>query len=124
MIRAPGVSRAGTLCDALVETIDLYPTLVDLCEPHSTETHWALDGVSLRLLLEGTASAIKQVSLSYWRNVVSLRSRTHRMLVGRDRSRNFLEPELYDIRRTSDPLQNLAAENPEIVQELRQHLPQ
>jgi hypothetical protein len=46
------------------------------------------------------------------------------MLVGRDRSRNFLEPELYDIRRTPDPLQNLAAENPEIVQELRQHLPQ
>ena len=38
IIRAPGISRAGTRCDALVESLDLYPTLMDLCQPGFTRT--------------------------------------------------------------------------------------
>ncbi len=32
MIRAPQVERPGRTSTALVETLDLYPTLVDLCD--------------------------------------------------------------------------------------------
>ncbi len=123
IIRAPGVSRPGTRCDALVETIDLYPTLVDLTALPFRETHWPLDGVSLKPLLSGTASQVKPVSLSFWRNSVSVRSPTHRLIVGHSRSGQRLEPELYDIRETADPVHNIAASNPQIVQSLQRYLP-
>jgi len=38
VVRVPGVSQAGTTSDALVETIDLFPTLVELCGL-TTPTH-------------------------------------------------------------------------------------
>ena len=48
-IAAPGVSRAGGHCDRVVELIDLYPTLIDLC---GLPVRRELDGRSLRRLLE------------------------------------------------------------------------
>jgi iduronate 2-sulfatase len=32
VVRVPGVSKAGTSSEGLVETIDLFPTLVELCK--------------------------------------------------------------------------------------------
>ena len=56
IIRAPGVAAKGTRCDHPVSLIDLYPTLVDLCDL-SQETRinaggHPLDGHSLRPFLE------------------------------------------------------------------------
>jgi arylsulfatase A-like enzyme len=31
IVRAPGRCRAGAACTGLVETVDIYPTLLDLC---------------------------------------------------------------------------------------------
>jgi len=48
-IRAPGVTQPGGTCERVVELVDLYPTLADLCGlPPKPE----LDGESLRPLLE------------------------------------------------------------------------
>ncbi|MBM3759025.1 MAG: sulfatase [Acidobacteria bacterium] len=50
MIHVPGMKRAGQSCSKVVELLDLYPTLVDLCglsQPAS-----GLQGRSLRPLLE------------------------------------------------------------------------
>jgi arylsulfatase A-like enzyme len=49
IIRVPGISRAGSRTKALVETVDIYPTLLDIAgldQPHD------LEGVSLRPLMD------------------------------------------------------------------------
>ena len=81
-VRAPGVSVAGTKCDALVETLDLFPTLVDLCAPQFKQTAYPLDGHSLRRLLMGKTTPLRDAALSYWRSAVSVRTPTHRLAVG------------------------------------------
>ena len=53
--------KSGSRAGGLVELLDLYPTLIDLCElpvPHT------LEGVSLRPLLEDPNSVVKPVALS------------------------------------------------------------
>jgi len=53
-IVAPGVAKPGTVCDRVVELVDLYPTLADLCGlPAKKE----LDGRSLRPLLVNPQAA-------------------------------------------------------------------
>lgn len=122
IIRAPGVSKPGMTCNALVESIDLYPTLVDLCQPPFTVTQWPLDGVSLKPLLNGTTTEVKTISRSYWRNAVSIRNRTHRLIVSQKKSGGPQVSELYDIRQTPDPVANIAESNPQLVQQLLRHL--
>lgn len=123
IVRAPGVSVPGTTCDALVETIDLYPTLIDLCQPGFRKTQHALDGVSLKPLLNGTATQVKPASISYWKDSISIRNKTHRLILQRDKSGKTVGTELFDIRTTPDPIQNIAAESPEIVAELTKFSP-
>ena len=65
IIRAPGVGRPGLECDALVESLDLYPTLIDLCRPEFQSTEYPLDGKSLRRLLMGHAQPIREVALNH-----------------------------------------------------------
>ncbi len=96
IIRAPAMKSAGRECDALVETLDIYPTLVDLCSPAKQETEYPLDGKSLSPLLNNPDADIREAALSYWRSAVSVRTKTHRLIAGKagnDRS----NLELYDI---------------------------
>lgn len=58
IVRAPGVVRQpGTLIDAPVSLIDVFPTLIDLCQlsgsTMKSDEGAPLDGFSLRPLLEG-----------------------------------------------------------------------
>jgi arylsulfatase A-like enzyme len=81
IIRVPGVSRAGLQTTALAETVDLYLTLVDVCRPAFQKTHHPLDGVSLTPVLTGESSSVRDTALSYWRDAVSVRSDTHRLIL-------------------------------------------
>ena len=60
ILRAPGISKAGGVSDLPVSLIDLYPTLIDLCDlPSNTmknEKGRPLDGHSLKPLLTQPAS--------------------------------------------------------------------
>jgi len=53
--------EGGQRSDALVELLDIYPTLADLCGLEAPET---LEGVSLRPLLENPAASVKAVALT------------------------------------------------------------
>ena len=61
VIAAPGVSRPGTPTGRVVELVDLYPTLVDLCGLAPVD---GLDGVSLRPLLEDPAAKVKEAAFT------------------------------------------------------------
>jgi arylsulfatase A-like enzyme len=122
IILAPGISRAGTRCDSLVESIDLYPTLMDLCQPGFTHTQHPLDGHSLRRLLDGSAGSVREAAVSYWERAVTVRTATHRLIVTRTGS-TWSGQELYDVRRTPDPVENLAGRQPDLVNHLLGFVP-
>ena len=63
MIRAPGVTKPGAICDVPVMSIDFYPTLLELCGVSSNHQK-AVDGESLVPLLSG-AKQTKRKSL-FW----------------------------------------------------------
>ncbi|WP_145457324.1 sulfatase [Gimesia panareensis] len=122
IIRAPGVSQSGLKTDALVETIDLYPTLVDLCQASFQKTEHPLDGVSLKPLLTGQKSKVRDYALSYWNAAVSVRDQSHRLTATLKKGRPT-NVELYDLSETPDPVQNLAQEQPELVKRMLQAIP-
>ncbi len=122
IIRAPGVTPEGSQCDALVQSLDLFPTLLDLCQPEFRRTEYPLDGKSLRPLLTGEVESIHEVVLSYWGFSASVRSPTHR-LIATNRRDGVLHTELYDIREGPDPIHDRAAAEPELVRQLLTHVP-
>ena len=123
IVRAPGISKPGLHCDALVESIDLYPTLVDLCHPSFQKTQFPLDGVSLKPLLTSERNSVKEAAISYWNKSVSVRTATHRLVVGHSKSGKETPPELYDIRTSPDPIDNIADRHPEIVAAMKKFVP-
>jgi arylsulfatase A-like enzyme len=118
IIRAPGTAKSGTHCEALVETLDIYPTLVELCRPAFSQTQHPLDGISMRPLLEGSATSIRDTATSYWENAVTIRTSTHRLIHSRNADGTITDKELYDMRATPDPVENIAAKQPELVEKL------
>ncbi len=117
LIRVPGVSKPGLKTAALAETIDLYPTLVELCQPKFQQTRWPLDGKSLAPVLTGEQEQVREAAVSFWGGAVSVRTPTHRLIVS---GKNV---ELYDHSEELDAMQNVAAEAPELVKRLRQYVP-
>ncbi|MCW3089916.1 MAG: sulfatase [Ferruginibacter sp.] len=99
MIKMPG-SPQGASCDKIVSSIDVYPTLMELC---GVKTPFATDGKSLVPLLKDPKHAgWSNVAYSYFRRGISVRTDDYRF------TRYFRkqEPvnELYDHR--SDPFEN------------------
>ena len=130
IIRAPGVSEPGGLCQAPVSLIDLYPTLADLCglpaEPHAATHGCRLDGHTLRPLLEDPGAGSwggPPVALSSVRGDTgihhSARSLTHRYTLCQNG-----EEELYDHRTDPHEWHNLAADpqHASVRQALRREL--
>lgn len=123
MIHVPGMKNGGRSCDALVETIDIYPTLVNLCNPKFNKTTYPLDGRNLSPLLDDPNQDVKEAALSYWNNAVSVRTQTHR-LIARKKDNDYQNVELYDINESPDPINNLASDNKTLVNKLLNHMPE
>ncbi len=84
MMRYPGNPTAGEKCTSLVSHLDLYPTICDLLDLQPPP--W-LQGVSLRSLLEDTASQVRDEVYSEvtfhaaYEPQRSIRTHTHRLTV-------------------------------------------
>ena len=122
IIRAPGVGKHGVSTEALVETVDLFPTLMDLggWTPRK-ELAKPLDGVSLLPVLLDPEANVKDAALSFWGDAISVRTRDYRMVWSKKRGEVGVE--LYDASTGFDPVENLAAQNPEVVARLKKFLP-
>lgn len=91
IVRAPGVTRPGSECDHPISLIDVYPTLVDLCDlegdTRKNSKGAPLDGHSLRPFLEDPAAGAwdgPEVTLS--------------VVYAGGRSRNAVEAQHYGVR--------------------------
>lgn len=119
MIRLPGKEPKGRQTNALAASLDIYPTLVDLCNPSFSQTHKPLHGKSLLPLLTGKSTTIRQTVNSYWGKAISVRSDRYRLIMHRKTG----AVELYDLSQELDQMQNCAELHPEIVKQLKKGLP-
>ena len=118
MIHVPGMTDQGRITPALAETLDIFPTLVDLCQPKFQQTAYPLDGISQVPVLKGEQDSVRDTAVSYWSGgQVSVRDPQYR-LIARMKGGKPSGIELYDIRASADPLEDLATEKPDIVSKL------
>jgi len=110
LIKAPGIKPQ--LSSALVESLDLFPTLVEYCQPKDQKLAHKLDGLSLKDILEGNSSSVRQAAKSYWGKRVSIRTKTHRLITDGKKS------ELYKMDGVFTDGKNIAGQNSELVKEI------
>ncbi|WP_422348539.1 sulfatase [Flagellimonas sp.] len=113
IVHYPGMENANTNTKAIVETIDIFPTL---CELTGVETPSFVQGISLKPILEDSKIP-GHPAFAYTNNAMTLRTNTHRLILHND---GFTE--LYDHNSKAAESQNRALENPEMVEELKKVL--
>ena len=118
IVVCPGTTPEGRRCVRTVSLLDLYPTLVDICDlPEATHT----EGDSLRPLLKNPAATWERPALmTYGRGNHAIRDERYRYIRYRDGSE-----ELYDHQQDPNEWANLAglAEYADVKTRLRQWLP-
>ncbi|MEM7657495.1 MAG: sulfatase [Bacteroidota bacterium] len=103
IIRQPGMQQAGMPTDALVETVDLYPTLLEWTGAKSAHE---LSGKSLMPLLADPTAEHKSAALGFWKSGLSLRNDRYRLTEWKAES--GVVQELYDHQQDPNETQNLA----------------
>lgn len=134
IISAPGIDNSGQTCNAVVESLDLYPTIIDLCGIESADT---LSGISLKPLLENPKNKWKNIAFNQFARPYkaaigaqvppthmgySVRTESWRYTAWYNLKKDSFEfPELYSFRESSIPNENLAGK-PEFAEtEARLH---
>ena len=125
VIVAPGVAKPGTSSRALIETVDIFPTVAELaglCQPTGPQP---IDGRSMVPVLRAPDTSVKdhayhafpKGSRSGQRLGRAIRTERYRMVEWKrfGASAEEAQYELYDYR--NDPLEtvNLASERPEVM---------
>ena len=129
MLAVPNQKNRGAKTDALVEFVDIYPTLVDLCGLPLPE---GLEGVSMSPLLDDPNRPWKKAAFSQYLRTkekneymgYSARTDSYRYTEWRDRETGRVSArELYDHENDSGETVNLAnkPEFTETIARLRQH---
>ena len=103
VVVAPGVA-SGRACSRLVEYVDIYPTLCDLCGVPRPDH---LQGTSFTPLLAEVAAAHKRAIFTRYGNVDAVRTDGHRLMEARTRhgAGEMLARGLFDL--TADPHENV-----------------
>ncbi len=140
IIRWPGHIPAGSTCDKLLVTIDLFPTLASIIGGKLPEHR--IDGLDVPPLIMGKPAAANPHAAYYWyynQNELQAVSsgdghwklylpHRYRTLAGRSggsggqavsyRQARVTQPELYDLRNDISETTDVAARNPDVVENL------
>jgi iduronate 2-sulfatase len=116
MIRFPGIAYAGVPCHGIVETVDLFPTLMELCELKSPTN---LDGISLLPQLSDPNKPTSKPAYSFWTGGQrTVRTDRWRLIAGVMKNNSNLQMELFDYETDPEETRNHHAQHPEVVAEL------
>lgn len=121
IIRVPGLT-SGEKSASLVESIDVFPTLVSLANPTFKQTQHALDGKDMTPILKDPKATVRDSALSFWGKAVSVRTDRYRLITSKVDG-HYANFELFDVTTGFDPVRNLATDNMPVVQELLRHIP-
>lgn len=129
IIVAPGVAKAGANTRQLVETVDVFPTLVELAGLPKPVVPQPLDGVSLVPVLRDPAIRVRDHAYHTFprqragQQVIGRAIRTERYRLVEWRTpgaaADTADLELYDYQTDPEETRNLAGERPGVVAELR-----
>lgn len=118
MIRHPGLPHPGKACGAIVETVDLFPTLADLC---GLPAPVGLDGRCLRPQLADPERPSAKDAHGFYRNGQrTIRTPRWRLIMHPDENSGEPELELFDLQMDPDETRNVATDRPDVVRMLRQ----
>lgn len=132
IISAPKLKESGKEANGLVELVDLYPTLVDLCNLEKTKSFDQLSGVSLVPILKNTNVSVKSSAFSQTQRPLgsesqystlgsTIRTDSFRYNVWTDRKRNtIIAEELYDL--SLDPFNVNNLNNDQSMKQLKDNL--
>ncbi len=127
LIAAPGVTLPGSSTKQPAESVDLFPTLAELAGLPSPEVPQPIDGVSLVPVLKNPRARVRDHAYhAYPKQKLgrAIRTERYRLVEWRpyDNPSTPAVYELYDYH--TDPLEtrNLAADQPETVETLKQKL--
>jgi iduronate 2-sulfatase len=113
IIAHKSIPSKGEGTQAIVETIDIYPTLCDLA---GLQRPGFLHGQSLKPQLIST-SAAGHLAVSYAGSAQTIRNETHRLILHKNG-----ETELYEQSSLDYPTENLSEKNQELVADLKKQL--
>ncbi|MGH7944931.1 MAG: sulfatase [Opitutaceae bacterium] len=121
MIRAPGLAQPGRTSSAIVETVDVFPTLADLC---GLAAPAGLDGRSLRPQLANPAAKSTKPALGFWTNGQrTIRDERWRLIAHAPTAASAPSgTELFDLIADPDEARNESARQPDVVASLLKRL--
>lgn len=114
IVRVPGMTSAGEHIDKVVSSIDIYPTLMELC---GIDLNYKTDGKSMvGLLSDPFLPKWEEASFGYFRNGITVRTGRYRMTKYFRKEKPVVE--LYD--HQSDPFENnnIANDYPKVIEQL------
>ncbi len=118
IISYPGMERPGEVADAVVETVDLFPTLTDLA---GIDTPDGLHGRSLRPHLEDPETPSEKAAFAFFRNgQTTVRDDNWRLIMHRDGDQ-ILGYELFDFSENPDGDRREPDQFPSVVEDLSKY---
>lgn len=129
LFSAPGRIASGASTRQLAESVDVFPTLVELAGLPDAEVPQSLDGVSLVPVLENPEVRVRNHAYhAYPKRKLGRAIRTERyrlvQWLGEDAPADQAEYELYDYGKDPNETRNLAAQEVDVVVELAKILEQ
>ncbi len=115
IVATPNMKQPGQKTQAMVETLDVFPTL---CELTGLAQPDLVQGVSLVPMLENPQSS-GHSAIAYQGRARTIRTHTHRLIL-----HNNGDVELYDHTSPEQETKNIAKDNSELVQQLSGQLQQ
>ncbi len=112
IVKVPGIT-SGEKIENVVSSVDLYPTIIDLC---GLEMPFSTDGRSLKPLLENCLSEPEAYAYGFFNKGVSLR--TSRFRLTKYFRQELPDVELYDHENDPCETKNIAEELPAVVDSL------
>jgi len=124
IVKVPGMSQPGRPADGLAETVDLYPTLAELCGLNAPDD---LVGESLVRILQDPDASGKNGAMSTYRIGAnfgkSLRTDRYRLVEWvNQKTKKPVQIELYDHQTDPQENNNIAEREPEVVTRLLEQL--
>lgn len=113
IIKSPNNNIQNKKIETIVESVDIYPTLMDLCE---IQLKHKIDGESLVPHMNSNDQKTEEVAYSYFKNGISMRTHHYRITKYFRKETPIIE--LYDHMIDTHETKNIAQENPDVVAKL------